>query len=81
MLAPWLRGYAYSCFYTIYTANNRVGAADFGGTIVKVGTVDVKTGKRLTTADVIPREKRGETIAKVREAVITKIGVEKNLMP
>ena len=39
-----------------------------GGTIVKVGTIDVKTGKRLTTADVIPEDKRAEALAKVREA-------------
>ena len=52
-----------------------------GGTIVKVGTIDVKTGKRLTTADVIPPEKRDEAIAKIREAVIAKIGGEDNLMP
>ena len=52
-----------------------------GGTIVKVGTIEVKTGKRLTTADVIPPEKRDEAIAKIREAVIAKIGGEENLMP
>ena len=52
-----------------------------GGTVVKVGTIDVRTGKRLTTADVIPEGKRAEAIAKVREAVIAKIGGEKNLMP
>ena len=52
-----------------------------GGTIVKVGTIDVKTGKRLTTADVIPPGKRDEAIAKIREAVIAKIGGEENLMP
>ncbi len=52
-----------------------------GSTIVKVGTVDVKTGRRLTTADVIPPEKRDEAIAKIREAVIAKIGGEENLMP
>ena len=52
-----------------------------GGTIVKVGTIDVKTGKRLTTADVIPPEKRDEAIAKIRESVIAKIGGEENLMP
>ena len=52
-----------------------------GGTIVKVGTIEVKTGKRLTTADVIPPEKRDEAIAKIREAVIAKIGGEDNLMP
>ena len=43
-------------------------AAAHGGTIVKVGTIDVKTGKRLTTADVIPEDKRAEALAKVREA-------------
>lgn len=52
-----------------------------GGAIVKVGTIEVKTGKRLTTADVIPPEKRDEAIAKIREAVIAKIGGEDNLMP
>jgi len=52
-----------------------------GGTIVKVGTIEVKTGKRLTTADVIPPEKRDEAIARVREAVIAKICGEENLMP
>lgn len=52
-----------------------------GGTVVKVGTIDVRTGKRLTTADVIPEGKRAEAIAKVREAVIAKIGGEINLLP
>jgi hypothetical protein len=52
-----------------------------GGTIVKVGTIEVKTGKQLTTADVIPPEKRDEAIAKIRESVIAKIGGEENLMP
>ena len=52
-----------------------------GGSIVKVGTIDVRTGKRLTTADVIPPDKRSEALARVREAVIAKIGGEENLMP
>ena len=52
-----------------------------GGSIVKVGTIDVKTGKRLSTDDVIPPDKRSEALAKVREAVIAKIGGEDNLMP
>ena len=52
-----------------------------GGSVVKVGTVAVKTGRRLTTADVIPEGKRAEAIARVREAVIAKIGGEKNLLP
>ena len=52
-----------------------------GGTVVKVGTIDVRTGKRLTTADVIPESKRAEAIARVREAVIAKIGGQENLMP
>ena len=59
----------------------RYAGGAHGGTIVKVGTVDVRTGKRLTTADIIPEDKRTEAIAKVREAVIAKIGGEKNLMP
>ena len=57
------------------------GRSLHGGEIVKVGTIDVKTGKRLTTADVIPPEKRAEAIARVREAVIAKIGGEMNLLP
>ena len=52
-----------------------------GGEIVKVGTIDVKTGRRLTTADVIPKSKRAEALARVRAAVIAKIGEEINLMP
>lgn len=52
-----------------------------GGTIVKVGTINVKTGKRLTTADVIPPDKRDELLASVRAAVVAKIGGEENLMP
>ena len=52
-----------------------------GGEIVKVGTINVKTGKRLTTADVIPKGKRTEAFARVRAAVIAKIGGEINLMP
>ena len=52
-----------------------------GGTVVKVGTIDVRTGKRLTTADVIPEGKRAEAIARVRAAVIAKIGGEMNLLP
>ena len=52
-----------------------------GGTVAKVGTIDVRTGKRLTTADVIPEDKRAEAIARVREAVIAKIGGKMNLLP
>ena len=52
-----------------------------GGEIVKVGTINVKTGKRLTTADVIPPDKRDELLASVRAAVVAKIGGEENLMP
>lgn len=52
-----------------------------GREIVKVGTINVKTGKRLTTADVIPPDKRDELLAKVRAAVVAKIGGEENLMP
>ena len=52
-----------------------------GGTTVKVGTVDVKTRKKLTVADVIPADKHAEARARVREALIAKIGGESNLMP
>ena len=52
-----------------------------GGEIVRVGTINVKTGKRLTTADVIPPDKRDELLASVRAAVVAKIGGEENLMP
>lgn len=52
-----------------------------GSTTIKVGTVDVKTRKKLTVADVIPADKHAEAIARVREAVIAKIGGEENLMP
>ena len=60
---------------------SRVNKEQNYGYYVKVGTIEVKTGKRLTTADVIPPGKRDEAIAKVREAVIAKIGGEENLMP
>ena len=52
-----------------------------GGEIVKVGTIDVKTGKRLTICDVIPDDKYDEALARVKAAVIARIGGEVNLMP
>ena len=52
-----------------------------GGEVVKVGTIDVKTGKRLTICDVIPDDKYDEALARVNAAVIAKIGGEVNLMP
>lgn len=52
-----------------------------GGTIVKVGTIDVKTGRKLSVSDVIPEDKRAEALERVRKAVVDKIGGEKNLMP
>ena len=35
----------------------------------------------METADVIPADKRAEALARVRKAVIAKIGEEENLMP
>lgn len=52
-----------------------------GGEIVRVGTIDVKTGKRLTIYDVIPEDKYSEAVARVKAAVIAEIGGEENLMP
>ena len=52
-----------------------------GVEIVKVGTIDVKTGKRLTIHDVIPDDKYDEALARVKAAVIAKIGGEVNLIP
>ena len=37
---------------------------------VTVGTIDRKTGRRLTLDEVVPAEKRAETLAKVRQAVV-----------
>ena len=51
-----------------------------GNTIVGVGTIDVKTGKELTIADVIPENKRAEALAIVENAVIAKIGGRENLL-
>ncbi len=52
-----------------------------GGEIVRVGTIDVKTGKRLTIYDVIPEDKYSEAVARVKAAVIAEIGGEVNLLP
>ena len=50
-----------------------------GESAVCVGTVDVKSGKKLTVADVIPADKRAEALANVKKAVIAKIGGKDNL--
>ena len=52
-----------------------------GVTTVAVGTIDVKTGKKLTVADVIPADKRAEALARLRKAVVAKVGGEEELMP
>ena len=51
-----------------------------GETTVSVGTVDVKSGKKLDVARVIPADKRAEALAKVKNAVIAKIGGKDNLL-
>ena len=50
-----------------------------GNRVVKVGTVEVKTGRRLTVADVIPLEMRRDALVRVKKAVIAEIGGEENL--
>ena len=52
-----------------------------GGEVIKVGTIDVRTGKKLTIDDVIPKDRYSEARERVRNAVVEKIGGEKNLMP
>ena len=52
-----------------------------GATTVAVGTIDVKTGKKLGIADVIPVDKRAEALARLRKAVVAKVGGEDDLMP
>lgn len=47
-----------------------------GATIVGIGTIDVATGRKLTVADVIPADKRAEALARVKKAVVEKIGAE-----
>lgn len=50
-----------------------------GSCRVLVGTVDLKTWRRLSVSDVIPDEKRDEALSRVIEAVVEKIGGEDNL--
>lgn len=52
-----------------------------GGEVVKVGTIDVRTGKKLSVDDVIPKDRCSEARKRVRDAVVEKIGGEDNLMP
>ena len=43
---------------------------------VRVGTIEVASWRRLTLADVIPPDKRTEALARLKSAVIRKIGAE-----
>ena len=43
------------------------------------GTIDLKTWRKLSVADVIPEDKREEALAKVKKGVITQIGGEERL--
>ena len=46
---------------------------------VEIGTIEVATGRKLTVADAIPADKRSEALARVRNAVIAKIGGAEHL--
>ena len=72
-------GRSFFSYRAEYFSNN--GKWLHGGEVVKVGTMDVRSGKKLTIADVIPEDKYGEALARVKAAVIAKIGGEENLMP
>lgn len=47
---------------------------------VTVGTIDRRTGRRLTLDEVVPAEKRAEALAKVRQAVIEVLQGEEHLL-
>ena len=68
-------------FFSYWAECSMYTGGAHGSTIVKVGTIDVKTGKKLAIADVIPADKQAEALVKLREAVIAKIGGKENLMP
>ena len=40
-----------------------------GSTLVRVGTVDRKTGRKYKIADIVPESRRGELLRKVREDI------------
>ena len=40
-----------------------------GSTLVRVGTVDRKTGRKYRLADIVPERRRGEMLRKVREDI------------
>lgn len=47
-----------------------------GSQIVEIGTMDVAAWRKLTLDDVIPADKRAEALARLKAAVIKKIGKE-----
>lgn len=50
-----------------------------GGKWVTVGTFDRKMGRRMNVADIIPEERRAETLAKLKSAVVAEVGGEEEL--
>ena len=47
-----------------------------GSTTVEIGTMEVAAWRKLTLDDVIPPDKRAEALARLKEAVIKKVGKE-----
>ena len=50
-----------------------------GSEAVFLGTIDTKTARKLSVADVIPEDKRDEALGRIRKAVADQIGGEDNL--
>ena len=51
-----------------------------GSVRVRAGTIDRKTGRRLSVADVVPAVRRAEALSALRKAVVAKIGGEDQLL-
>ena len=50
-----------------------------GGRVITVGTIEQATGRILMASDLIPTEKRTETLAALYDGVVKKIGGKENL--
>ena len=65
--------FSYRCEFVSYTG----GAHE--NTHIDVGTVDVKTGRKLKLEDVVPPSQRAALLSKLDKAVVKKLGGRENL--